>query len=67
MTSLVIAEHDNGSLNPVTRNAVSAAAKIGGEIHVLVAGSQCAAVADAAAKKERASAGFAAIQALLDT
>ncbi len=50
MTSLVIAEHDNVSLNPVTRNAVSAAAKIGGEIHVLVAGSQCAAVADAAAK-----------------
>ena len=55
MTSLVIAEHDNGSLNPVTRNAVSAAAKIGGEIHVLVAGSQCAAVADAAAKLEGVS------------
>ena len=52
MISLVIAEHDNVSLNPVTRNAVSAAAKIGGEIHVLVAGKHCAAVADAAAKMD---------------
>lgn len=50
MTCLVIAEHDNVSINPVTRNAVTAAAKIGGEIHLLVAGSKCAAVADVAAK-----------------
>ena len=50
MTCLVIAEHDNVSINPVTRNAVTAAAKIGGEIHLLVAGSNCAAVADVAAK-----------------
>lgn len=50
MTCLVIAEHDNVSINPVTRNAVTAAAKIGGEIHLLVAGSNCAALADAAAK-----------------
>ena len=50
MTCLVIAEHDNVSINPVTHNAVTAALQIGGEIHLLVAGSNCAAVADAAAK-----------------
>jgi len=50
MAILVIAEHDNQSLKAATRNVVSAASKIGGEVHVLVAGSGCAAVADAAAK-----------------
>ncbi len=50
MTLLVIAEHDNASLKAVTLNTVAAAHKIGGEIHVLVAGSGCAAVAAAAAK-----------------
>ncbi|MFA7268900.1 MAG: FAD-binding protein [Sterolibacterium sp.] len=50
MTLLVIAEHDNASLKAVTLNTVAAAQKIGGEIHVLVAGSGCAAVAAAAAK-----------------
>ena len=50
MAILVIAEHDNASLKPATLNAVSAAAKIGGDIHVLVAGSGCAAAAEAAAK-----------------
>ncbi|MBA4094314.1 MAG: electron transfer flavoprotein subunit alpha [Candidatus Accumulibacter sp.] len=50
MAILVIAEHDNASLKPATLNAVTAAAKLGGEIHVLVAGSACAAAADAAAK-----------------
>lgn len=50
MTILVIAEHDNTSLNPATKNAVAAATKIGGEIHVLVAGSGCANVAETAAK-----------------
>ena len=49
MAILVIAEHDNVSLKAATRNAVSAAQKIGGEIHVLVAGAGCAAVATAAA------------------
>ncbi|GBG03497.1 electron transfer flavoprotein subunit alpha [Azospira sp. I13] len=49
MTILVIAEHDNQSLKAATKNAVAAAAKIGGEIHVLVAGAGCAnAAADAA-------------------
>lgn len=50
MTILVLAEHDNKSLKPATLNAVSAAAKIGGDIHVLVAGADCAAVAAEAAK-----------------
>ncbi|MDD5176554.1 MAG: FAD-binding protein [Sterolibacterium sp.] len=47
---LVIAEHDNASLKAATLNTVAAAQKIGGEIHVLVAGSGCASVAAAAAK-----------------
>jgi electron transfer flavoprotein alpha subunit len=46
---LVIAEHDNASLRPATLNTVAAAAKIGGDITVLVAGSGCAAPAKAAA------------------
>jgi electron transfer flavoprotein alpha subunit len=49
MTVLVIAEHDNAKLKPATLNTVAAATKIGGDIHVLVAGSQCGAVAQAAA------------------
>ena len=50
MSLLVIAEHDNASLKAATLNAVTAAAKIGGEIHVLVAGANCGAVAEQAAK-----------------
>ena len=50
MSILVIAEHDNSSLKPATLHAVTAAAAIGGDIHVLVAGSGCSAAADAAAK-----------------
>jgi electron transfer flavoprotein alpha subunit len=50
MAILVIAEHDNASIKPATLNAVTAAAKIGGELHLLVAGSACAAAASAAAK-----------------
>jgi electron transfer flavoprotein alpha subunit len=50
MTSLVIAEHNNQSLNVATLNAVAAAAKIPGDVHVLVAGHDCAAVASAAAQ-----------------
>jgi len=49
MPILVIAEHDNVSLKSATLNTVAAAARIGGDIHVLVAGSACAAVATAAA------------------
>ncbi|WP_042697089.1 electron transfer flavoprotein subunit alpha/FixB family protein [Azospirillum sp. B506] len=47
---LVIAEHDGASLKPATLNAITAATKIGGEIHILVAGKGAQAVADAAAK-----------------
>ena len=50
MSALVLAEHDNSRLQPATLNTVAAAARLGGEIHVLVAGANCRAVADAAAK-----------------
>jgi electron transfer flavoprotein alpha subunit len=50
MSILVIAEHDNVQLKGATHNVVAAAAKIGGEIHVLVAGANARAVADHAAK-----------------
>ena len=50
MTALVIAEHDKQSLKGGTANAVAAAAKMGGEVHVLVAGSGARGAADAAAK-----------------
>ena len=45
MTALVIAEHDNSNLKPGTANAVTAAAKMGGDVHVLVAGQGCSAAA----------------------
>ncbi len=50
MTTLVIAEHDNASLKGATFNTVAAALKIGGEVHVLVAGHEAAAAAQAAAQ-----------------
>ena len=50
MALLVIAEHDNASIKAATLNTVAAAQKIGGEVQVLVAGSNCAAAAAAAAK-----------------
>ena len=50
MTSLFLAEHDNVTLKPATLTAVTAAQKIGGDIHILVAGKGCAKVAEAAAK-----------------
>jgi electron transfer flavoprotein alpha subunit len=50
MPVLVIAEHDNQTLKTATLNAVAAAAQLGGEIHVLVAGSQCATVCEQAAQ-----------------
>ncbi|MBF0673746.1 MULTISPECIES: electron transfer flavoprotein subunit alpha/FixB family protein [unclassified Pseudomonas] len=50
MAILVIAEHNNAALAAATLNTVAAAAKIGGDIHVLVAGQNVAGVADAAAK-----------------
>ncbi|MFH1803784.1 MAG: FAD-binding protein [Pseudomonadota bacterium] len=50
MSILVIAEHDNTELKGATLNTVAAAQKIGGDITVLVAGENCSAIADAAAK-----------------
>lgn len=50
MTVLLVAEHDNSSLKDATAKALSAAAKLGGGIHVLVAGQDCKPVAEAAAK-----------------
>jgi electron transfer flavoprotein alpha subunit len=50
MTTLLIAEHDNKTLKDATAKALTAALAIGGDVHVLVAGKDCRAVADAAAK-----------------
>jgi electron transfer flavoprotein alpha subunit len=50
MASLVIAEHDNKALNDATARTVTAAAAISAPVHVLVAGENCKAVAEAAAK-----------------
>ncbi|WP_119155803.1 electron transfer flavoprotein subunit alpha/FixB family protein [Caldimonas tepidiphila] len=49
MTALVIAEHDNASLKPATLHTVAAAAQVG-EVHVLVAGTDAGAAAEAAAR-----------------
>jgi electron transfer flavoprotein alpha subunit len=50
MTVLVIAEHDNASLKGATLNTVTAALQCGGDVHVLVAGHNAAAAAQAAAQ-----------------
>ncbi|MBE9398435.1 electron transfer flavoprotein subunit alpha/FixB family protein [Pontibacterium sp. N1Y112] len=50
MAILVIAEHDNSTLKGATLNAVTAATQMGGDLHVLVAGAGCGAVAEEAAK-----------------
>lgn len=49
MAILVIAEHDNASIKPATLNTVAAAQKIGGDIHILVAGANCSNAAAQAA------------------
>lgn len=50
MTALVIAEHDNATLKGSTLNTITAASQCGGDVHVLVAGHNCAAAAQAAAQ-----------------
>jgi electron transfer flavoprotein alpha subunit len=50
MTTLLLAEHDNKALKDSTNKAVTAVKGLGGDVHVLVAGLGCKAVADAAAK-----------------
>ncbi|MET3999794.1 FAD-binding protein [Marinobacterium sp. MBR-109] len=49
MSILILTEHDNQSLKPVTLSLVTAAQQIGGDIDLLVAGENCQPVADAAA------------------
>ena len=50
MSILVVAEHAGGTLVPAVLNTVSAAGLIGGDIHLLVAGKDCAPAAEAGAK-----------------
>jgi electron transfer flavoprotein alpha subunit len=50
MAVLILAKHDNSALNDATARTVTAAKGLGGDIHVLVAGQDCAAVADEASK-----------------
>lgn len=52
MSLLIIAEHDNTLLKPSTLNTIAAAKKIGTNIHVLVAGMNCRAVAEQVASAE---------------
>ena len=50
MTTLLLAEHDNKSLKDSTNKALTAAKALGGDVHILVAGKDAKAAADAAAK-----------------
>ncbi|MBK9078374.1 MAG: electron transfer flavoprotein subunit alpha/FixB family protein [Hyphomicrobium sp.] len=50
MSSLIVAEHTNTALSPSTGKTLAAATALGGDVHVLVAGSNCSAAAEAAAK-----------------
>ncbi len=50
MSILILAEHSNTALSPSTGKALTAAIALGGDIHILVAGSNCKAAAEAAAK-----------------
>ena len=50
MTALVVAEHNNQELKPVTLNTVTAALGLDQDVHVLIAGNACSAVAEEAAK-----------------
>nr|CAD7595440.1 unnamed protein product [Timema genevievae] len=49
-STLVIAEHNNEKLLPITQNALTAAKKLGGDITVLVAGTKCGSVAEQLSK-----------------
>jgi electron transfer flavoprotein alpha subunit len=50
MTTLLLAEHDNKALKDATNKALTAAKALGADVHILVAGKGCRAVAEAAAK-----------------
>ncbi|WP_370321028.1 electron transfer flavoprotein subunit alpha/FixB family protein [Oricola sp.] len=66
MTILLIAEHDNETLSDQTNKALTAAKEIGGDVHVLVAGKDAKAAADAAAKLDGVSKVLLADDASLD-
>ena len=55
MTTLLLAEHDNKSIKDATNKALTAAKALGGDVPVLVAGKDCKAAADAAAKLDGVS------------
>jgi electron transfer flavoprotein alpha subunit len=55
MATLLVAEHDDKTLNPVTAKAMTAAKALGAEVHILVAGQGCKPAAEAAAKIEGAA------------
>lgn len=55
MSILILAEHDNQTLKPVTLSVIAAAKVIGGDIAVLVAGQSCAQVAEQVAQAEGVS------------
>lgn len=50
MTALILAEHDNATLKEATLNTVTAALAVDSDVHILVAGHNCAAVGEAASK-----------------
>jgi electron transfer flavoprotein alpha subunit len=50
MGILIVAEHDNNSIRPAVLNTVTAAQKIGGELHLVVVGHGCRGAAEQAAK-----------------
>ena len=50
MSILILAEHNNSEIASATLNTITAASQIGGDIHVLIAGSNCDAAAQSAAK-----------------
>ena len=50
MTALVVAEHNNQELKPVTLNTVTAALELDQDIHILIAGNGCSVIAEEAAK-----------------
>jgi len=50
INALVVAEHDNAGIRPATLNTITAAAQLGGQVHVLVAGTGAQAAASAAAQ-----------------
>ena len=50
MSVLVIAEHDNVELKPATLSVVTAAKQLGGDVDILIVGSDCSTVGEAAAQ-----------------